>query len=90
MTAAIVTNNIVTNMIYILEQNLPEFPNAIDPTPWGLMVGDYTTDDGETWYRDIEGVATQLPLPIEEPDTEDMQAALELLGVEPTEVENNG
>ena len=81
MTAAIVTNNVVTNMIYILEANMPEFPNAIDPSPFGLQVGDYTQDGGKTWYRNINGEATQLPLPAEEPEADERDAALELLGV---------
>lgn len=68
MQAAVIKEDKVVNMIYILEANLPEFPNAIDPSPWGLNIGDYTTDGGETWYRDIDGVKTLLPLP--EPELE--------------------
>jgi len=51
---------------------MSEFPNAIDPMPWGLTVGDYTFD-GEIWYREIDGEAVKLPLPEPEPITNEYE-----------------
>ena len=77
MRAAIIKDNTVVNMISILPANLKEFPNAIDPEPWGLMIGDYTTDGGQTWYRGGE----VLPIVNDEADEADYIAALDKLGV---------
>lgn len=60
MIAAIVENNVVVNIIYVLPENLEEFPNAIDAEPFGLQIGDYK--QGDVWYRDIDGVPTTLPI----------------------------
>ena len=95
INAAVINNNMVSNVIVLDETLLDMFANLlgadiIPALPLGLGIGDYTEDGGETWYRDILGVATQLPLPEEEEESEieDMENALHLLGVVPEEGEN--
>lgn len=83
INAALVENNQVTNVIYITETNLYHFKNAgmelIDTATIDLAIGDYREED--SWFRDVEGTKTLIePEPTE---AEDMQAALEALGVEP-------
>ena len=84
---AVVTNNIVSNIIVIDKTNMNTLIEGgmelVETEPYGLVIGDYR--EGENWYRDIDGVKTQLPLPTPEDESADMLEALETLGY--TEVE---
>ena len=79
INAALIENNVVVNVIYIDQTNINLFATQgmemIDSAPLGLTMGDY--HDGYVWYR---GEQT-LPIPPEEPETSDMQAALEVMEV---------
>jgi hypothetical protein len=86
MTKAVVTDNVVTNIIEIEDKNVFNYEVVtgtllFDISPLGIMVGD--TYDGTDFYRN--GVK----LPIEEEETEpsmaEMEAALNELGVQTRE-----
>lgn len=79
---AVVTNNIVSNIIVIDKTNMNTFIESgmelVETEPYGLVIGDYR--EGENWYRYIDEVKTQLPLPTPEDKSADMLEALETLG----------
>jgi len=70
MACVIVENDRVTNIIHIRAQDIESFAASsgleiINDSEYGLNMGDYREDG--SWYRDIDGVKTQLPLPEPEP-----------------------
>lgn len=79
INAAVIENNVVVNVIYIDQENLDAFTangmELIDSKPLGLTMGDYR--DGDVWHRGEQ----VLPIAESESETDDMLAALELLGV---------
>ncbi len=80
MTYAVAKNNIVENMIVAHESQRGELEEALgaelmDPTEYGLTIGDYW--NGENWTRNVDGEQVVLE-PIEPtPSTEERVAALE-------------
>ena len=77
MRYAIITDGVVTNVIILYPGNAADFPTAVPCGDVPVAIGD--TYDGEHFFRDGEQVLT--PLEQARKDAEDMQAALELLGV---------
>lgn len=77
MRYAIIEDGAVTNIIVLYPGNASDFPDAVPCTDVPVAIGD--TYDGEHFYRGGERVLT--PLEQARKDAEDMQAALELLGV---------
>lgn len=80
MRYAIITDGVVTNVIILYPGNAADFPTAVPCGDVPVAIGD--TYDGEHFYRGGERVLTALEQA--QKDAEDMQAALELLGI------NNG
>lgn len=78
MLYALVENGVVTNVIVLYPPNAGDFPTAVPCGEIPAAIGD--TYDGEHFYRAGERVLTALEQA--QKDAEDMQAALELLGVE--------
>ena len=77
MRYAIITDGVVTNVIILYPGNAADFPTAVPCGDVPVAIGD--TYDGEHFYRGVERVFT--PLEQARKDAEEMQAALELLGV---------
>ena len=77
MRYAIITDGVVTNVIILYPGNAGDFPDAVRCGDVPVAIGD--TCDGEHFYRGGEQVLT--PLEQAQKDAEDMQAALELLGI---------
>ena len=77
MRYAIITDGVVTNVIILYPGNAADFPTAVPCGDVPVAIGD--TYDGEHFYRGGERVLTALEQA--QKDAEDMQAALELLGV---------
>lgn len=77
MNYAVVENGTVTNIIWLYSGNASDFPVAVPCGELPVAIGD--TYDGEHFYRAGEQVLT--PLEQAQKDAEDMQAALELLGI---------
>lgn len=77
MNYALIENGVVTNIIWLYSANAEDFPSAVQCGDLPVAIGD--TYDGSDFYRDGERVLT--PLEQARKDAEDMQAALELLGV---------
>lgn len=75
---ALVENGVVTNVMVLYPPNAEEFEGAVPCGEIPVAIGD--TYDGEHFYRGGERVLTALEQA--QKDAEDMQAALELLGVE--------
>lgn len=75
---ALVENGVVTNVMVLYPPNAEEFEGAVPCGDLPVAIGD--TYDGEHFYRGGERVLTALEQ--SQKDAEDMQAALELLGVE--------
>lgn len=75
---ALVENGVVTNVMVLYPPSAAEFEGAVPCGEIPVAIGD--TYDGEHFYRAGEQVLT--PLEQARKDAEDMQAALELLGVE--------
>lgn len=78
MRYAIITDGVVTNIIWLYSANAEDFPSAVPCGELPVAIGD--TYDGEHFYRAGERVLTALEQA--QKDAEDMQAALALLGVE--------
>lgn len=78
MNYAIVENGTVTNIIWLYPGNASDFPVAVPCGDLPVAIGD--TYDGEHFYRAGERLLS--PLEQARKDAEDMQAALELLGVD--------
>ena len=77
MNYALIENGVVTNIIWLYSGNAGDFPDAVPCGDVPVAIGD--TYDGEHSYRGGERVLTALEQA--QKDAEDMQAALELLGV---------
>ena len=77
MRYAIITDGVVTNVIVLYPGNAADFPTAVPCGDVPAAIGD--TYDGEHFFRD--GVQVLTPLEEARKDAEDMQAALELLGI---------
>ena len=77
MNYALIENGVVTNIIWLYSGNAADFPDAVPCGDLPVAIGD--TYDGEHFYRGGERVLTALEQA--QKDAEDMQAALELLGV---------
>ena len=77
MRYAIIEDGAVANIIVLYPGNASDFPDAVPCGDVPAAIGD--TYDGEHFYRGGEQVLT--PLEQARKDAEDMQAALELLGV---------
>lgn len=75
---ALVENGVVTNVMVLYQPSAAEFEGAVPCGEIPVAIGD--TYDGEHFYRAGERVLTALEQA--QKDAEDMQAALELLGVE--------
>lgn len=75
---ALVENGVVTNVMVLYPPSAAEFEGAVPCGEIPVAIGD--TYDGEHFYRGGERVLTALEQA--QKDAEDMQAALELLGVE--------
>lgn len=78
MRYAIIEDGIVTNVIILYPGNAGDFPSAVPCGDVPVAIGD--TWDGQNFYR--EGALVLSPVEQARKDAEDMQAALELLGVE--------
>lgn len=78
MNYALIENGVVTNIIWLYPGNAADFPNAVPMDDFPVGIGDTYTDG--VFYRDGEKLLT----PIEQAQTEqeDMQEALNILGVE--------
>ena len=74
---ALVENGVVTNVMVLYPPSAAEFAGAVPCGDLPVAVGD--TYDGEHFFRD--GVQVISALEQAQKDAEDMQAALELLGV---------
>ena len=74
----LVENGVVTNVMVLYPPSAAEFEGAVPCGEIPVAIGD--TYDGEHFYRGGERVLTALEQA--QKDAEDMQAALELLGVE--------
>lgn len=74
---ALVENGVVTNVMVLYPPSAAEFEGAVPCGEIPAAIGD--TYDGEHFYRG--GVRVLTPLEQARKDAEDMQAALELLGV---------
>lgn len=69
----LIENDTVVNVIYVDPMNAELFSEAgmelTESASIGLEIGDYR--EGETWYRNMEGEKTQLPI---HPTAEDYEA----------------
>lgn len=74
---ALVENGVVTNVMVLYPPSAAEFEGAVPCGEIPAAIGD--TYDGEHFYRAGERVLTALEQA--QKDAEDMQAALELLGI---------
>lgn len=84
MNYALIENGVVTNIIWLYSGNAGDFPDAVRCGDVPVAIGD--TYDGHDFYR--EGARVLSPVEQARKDAEDMQAALELLGIDgETEVE---
>ena len=77
MRYAIITDGVVTNVIILYPGNAGDFQTAVPCGDVPVAIGD--TLDGQDFYR--EGARVLSPVEQARKDAEDMQAALELLGV---------
>ena len=74
---ALVENGVVTNVMVLYPPSACDFPTAVPCGELPVAIGD--TYDGEHFYRGGERVLTALEQAQQE--AADMQAALELLGI---------
>lgn len=77
MQYAIIEEGIVENVMVLYPSNAADFPEAVFCGELPVMIGD--TYDGEQFYRNSEQVV--VPQLRSSEEMEDMQAALEVLGV---------
>lgn len=77
MNYALIENGVVTNIIWLYSGNAADFPTAVPCGDVPVAIGD--TYDGHDFYR--EGVRVLSPVEQARKDAEDMQAALEVLGI---------
>lgn len=77
MRYAVIEDGVVVNVIILYPGGAKSFPGAVPCGDVPVAIGD--TWDGEHFYR--EGAQVLSPVEQARKDAEDMQAALELLGV---------
>ena len=77
MQYAIIEEGIVENVMVLYPSNAADFPEAVFCGELPVMIGD--TYNGEQFYRNSEQVV--VPQLRSSEEREDMQAALEVLGV---------
>lgn len=77
MNYALIENGVVTNIIWLYSGNAGDFPSAVPCGDVPVAIDD--TWDGEHFYR--EGARVLSPVEQARKDAEDMQAALEVLGI---------
>ena len=77
MRYAVIEDGVVVNVIILYPGGAKSFPGAVPCGDVPVAIGD--TWDGEHFYR--EGAQVLSPVEEARKDAEDMQAALELLGV---------
>ena len=77
MRYAVIEDGVVVNVIILYPGGAKSFPTAVPCGDVPVAIGD--TYDGHDFYR--EGVRVLSPVEQARKDAEDMQAALELLGV---------
>ena len=77
MRYAIITDGVVTNAIILYPGNAADLPTAVPCGDVPVAIDD--TWDGEHFYR--EGARVLSPVEQARKDAEDMEAALELLGI---------
>ena len=77
MQYAIIKEGIIENVMVLYPSNAADFPEAVFCGELPVMIGD--TYDGEQFYRNSEQVV--VPQLRSSEEREDMQAALEVLGV---------
>lgn len=77
MRYAVIEDGVVVNVIILYPGGAKSFPGAVPCGDVPVAIGD--TWDGEHFYR--EGARVLSPVEQARKDAEDMQAALELLGV---------
>lgn len=82
MRYAVIEDGVVVNVIILYPGGAKSFPAAVPCGDVPVAIDD--TWDGEHFYR--EGARVLSPMEQAQKDTEDMQAALKLLGVDGTEV----
>nr|DAI10838.1 MAG TPA: hypothetical protein [Caudoviricetes sp.] len=84
MRYAVIEDGVVANVIILYSGGAKSFPDAVPCGDVPVAIGD--TYDGQDFYR--EGARVLSPVEQARKDAEDMQAALELLGIDgETEVE---
>ena len=88
MNYAVITDNIVTNIIFLNPSNAHEFQQAVSTDGLPVAIGD-TYEAGKFYREGEEVVMPPEPEPCED-ELSDALAALELLGVTPEEGETNG
>ena len=77
MRYAVIEDGVVVNVIILYPGGAKSFPDAVPCGDVPVAIGD--TYDGQDFYR--EGARVLSPVEQARKDAEDMQAALELLGV---------
>lgn len=77
MNYALIENGVVTNIIWLYSGNAGDFPDAVRCGDVPVAIGD--TYDGQDFYR--EGARVLSPVEQARKDAEDMQEALEVLGI---------
>ena len=77
MNYALIENGVVTTIIWLYSGNAADFPTAVPCGDVPVAIGD--TYDGQDFYR--AGARVLSPVEQARKDAEDMQAALELLGI---------
>lgn len=77
MNYALIENGVVTNIIWLYSGNAGDFPDAVRCGDVPVAIGD--TYDGQDFYR--EGARVLSPVEQARKDAEDMEAALEVLGI---------
>jgi len=77
MNYALIENGIVSNIIWLYPGNAADFPNAVPCGDYAVAIGDTYTEG--VFYRDGERMLT--PVEQAQAEQEDMQKALNILGV---------
>ena len=77
MRYAVIEDGVVVNIIILYPGGAKSFPDAVPCGDTPVAIGD--TWDGEHFYR--EGAQVLSPVEQARKDAEDMQAALEVLGI---------
>lgn len=77
MIYALIRNGVVINLIYLHPSNADEFPGAVPVDDYPVVMGDAYANG--VFYRD--GAALHTRTQLMEAEKNDMQAALENLGV---------